>query len=129
MLAGCSHDAETVALVAPFNSETRLGEVSAVWENTGGEREFAEAVRLKQTEVRLQYRASVRNRLHDALFVRLSDFKLVDDHGLEVGTDATSAECTVGAGATEGVLAGEVWVPRRTWSECAGSESRTSRSP
>src|SRR5207249_10764260 len=73
----------------------------------------------------LQYRTSVRNRLHDALFVRLSDFELVDDHGLEVGTDATSAECTIGAGVTEGVLAGEVWVPKKDV-ERVRSEEHTS---
>ena len=111
-LSGCSRDTHTMPLAAPFDARTTLGEVHATWKNSGEERAFAQAVRLKEPEVRFQYRVDVDNRSGDKLFVRLGDFQLLGPDGLEVGKDTVRIDCTLAAGKAPGVLAGEVWVPR-----------------
>lgn len=116
-LAACARDTTTEPLVAPFNERTILGEVSAVWSNTSEERGFAGGTRLQEPEIRFQYRVDVRNRLGDKLFVRPGDFQLVDEHGLALGSDGASVECSLGSGATQAILTGDVWVRKRAVSK------------
>lgn len=111
-LAGCRHGGQTVPLTAPFDERVVVGEVSAVWNSTGEERAFADAVRLKEPQIRFHYRADVRNRSGQKLFVRLGQFDLVDDKMLALGQDAASVDCTLSAGSVEGVLAGDIWVTK-----------------
>lgn len=119
-LVACSSDGDAVKLVAPFNERTVLGEVTAVWKSTGEERGFAAGARLKEPQARLRYRADVRNRLGDKLFIRLGTFQLVDDAGLEIGSDSASVECTLATGASQAVLAGDVWVPKQAVGKVRG---------
>ena len=112
LLASCSHD-DTIKLAAPFNENTIVGEVSAVWSNTAAERGFAGGDRLKEPEVRFRYRLDVRSKLGDKLFVRLGGFELVGENGLPLGSDQTNVECIVGSGATPAILQGDVWIPKR----------------
>ncbi|HUI26522.1 MAG TPA: hypothetical protein VL403_10600 [Candidatus Kryptonia bacterium] len=112
LLAGCARENNSVRLVAPFDEHAGLGEVVAAWRNTGEERAFAGGTRLKQAEVRFQYRADVRNNAGDRLFVRLADFQLVGSDGLALASDFAAVGCTLNAGVTEAVLAGEVWLPQ-----------------
>ena len=112
VLAACSQGDEGVELTAPFNAETEVADVTAIWTNSGQERTTAGETALKEPEVRVRYRVDVRNRLKGRLFVHLANFRLMDDQGKELSSDTQSAECTVGAGTTEGVLDGAVWVPK-----------------
>ena len=112
LLASCSHD-DTIKLAAPFNENTIVGEVSAVWNNTAEERGFAGGDRLKEPEVRFRYRLDVRNKLGDKLFVRLGGFELVGENALPLGSDQASVQCVLGTGATPAILEGDAWIPKR----------------
>ncbi|MBI1814587.1 MAG: hypothetical protein HYR72_06395 [Deltaproteobacteria bacterium] len=109
---GCSRDGESVPVVAPFNAESKIGEVTAVWQNTSEERAFADGTRLPEPQVRFQYRAEVHNRLHDKVFVRLTNFQLTDTQGLALATSPATVACALAGDATVAVLAGELWVPK-----------------
>lgn len=111
LLVSCSHD-DTIKLAAPFNDRTVVGDVSAVWSNTGEERGFAAGDRLAEPDVRFSYRVDVHNRLGDKLFVRLGEFQLVGENGLPLATDPVRVECALADGATRGVLAGDIWVAK-----------------
>lgn len=108
---GCSRDGDSVRVVAPFNAESKIGEVTAVWQNTGEERAFADGTRLPEPQVRFQYRAEVHNRLHDKVFVRLTNFQLTDAQGLALATSPATVACALAGDATVAALAGELWVP------------------
>ncbi len=110
VLSHCSRDTHTAPLLAPYDDREKLGTVTASWSNTGEERAFAEAVRLKQPEVRFQYHVDADNRTDDKLFVRLAELELVDGEGTVLGKGSALAECTLSPGASSGVLAGDVWV-------------------
>lgn len=110
--AGCSRHPGGVELTAPFNEDTKLGELTAVWKATGQERAFANATRLKEPEVELQYRVDARNALKDSVFVRLGGFDLQSRDGLSLARDETQIECSLPPGRTEGVLSGSVWVAK-----------------
>jgi hypothetical protein len=109
---GCRRTPEGLPLTAP-GDDTRVGTVSATWQATDAERGFANAARLDEPEVRFRYRVDVHNADDEKLFLRLDRFELVDDAGMTVATADGDAECTLGAGTTEGVLAGDVWVRKR----------------
>jgi hypothetical protein len=113
LLAACSHDKEGVELVAPFDGGGSLGRVTAVWSKSGKDRAFAGGVRLKESEVRFQYRVDVRSRYRDKLFVEVGNFQLVDANGLALGSDTTTTSCILPDGTLQGILSGEVWLPRR----------------
>jgi hypothetical protein len=113
VLAGCWGDSSGVYVTAPFNEKTELAEVSAVWKNTGEERVFAEASRLDEAQVRFQYRVDVENRLDDKLYLDLGKLELLDEEGLSLGGDTTEVKCVLGAGRSEAVLQGNVWVDKR----------------
>jgi hypothetical protein len=118
--AGCSRDGNKVILTPPFNDGTKIGEVSAQWENTGEERAFADGRKLDMPEVRFQYRVNVRNRLQDKVFVRLGGFRLVNEAGSEMGKSAARIECVLSVGDTPGLLRGDVWVPARGVRDVSG---------
>jgi len=118
--AGCSRDHNAIALTAPFNESTKIGEVTATWENAGDERSFADAARLAEPEVRFRFRVDARNKLDDPLFVRLGSFQLVDAAGLTLGTATGEVVCALGAGTTEGVLSGDVWVRKKAANNVGG---------
>jgi hypothetical protein len=109
---GCSRSGHTASLAAPYDDDESLGEITAVWDNTGEERGFDGGARLKQPEVRFRYRLDARNRSGDKLFLRLADMQLVDRGGLTLGKHVVQIECTLNAGDTDGVLSGDVWVPK-----------------
>jgi hypothetical protein len=109
-LLGCWRDSGGVALSAPFNDDTEIGRVTAVWENTGEERAFADATRLNEPEVRFQYRVDVKSDMDGAMFVRLGSFQLLSKDGLALGRDDSKVECVVGARGAPGALSGSVWV-------------------
>jgi hypothetical protein len=111
--ASCSRDSKAVLLTAPFNDETEVGEVTATWKATGKDRAFADATRLEEPEVELQYRVDLRNDLKEPAFVRLAGFQLLSRDGLAVGRDDRKVECSLAPGKTQGVLAGSVWVAKR----------------
>ena len=111
-LVGCSRDPHTLPLATPWDARSTLGEVHAAWNSSGEERAFANAMRLKEPQVQFRYRVDVNNRSGDKLFVRLANFQLAGGQGLEVAADTARIECTLAAGETPGVLAGELWVPR-----------------
>lgn len=111
-LCSCSRDGGGVALTAPFNDETKIGVVTAVWQGTGEERSFAGGGRLKEPEVRFQYRVDVNSRMDHSMFVRLGGFQLLSKAGLALGADETSVECTVGSSGAKGVLSGSVWIAK-----------------
>lgn len=111
-LCGCTPDPHTSPLTAPYDARTALGELSAAWTHRGEERAFAAAVRLKEPEVRFGYHVDVRNRSGDKLCLRLARFELVGADGVALAADEARVECTLAAGATAGVLAGDVWVPK-----------------
>lgn len=112
LLLACSGDPNRVVLTAPFDAYAKLAEITGVWTNTGEERAFAEATRLKESEVRFQYRLNARNRMQDRLYVRLGGVQLVGGDGFPLGQDTAGIECTLDAGTTEGVLTGSVWLPK-----------------
>jgi len=112
VLAACSRGDEGIELKAPFNAETEVADVTAIWTNTGQERTRAGETPLKEPEVLIRYRVDVRNRLKGRLFVHLANFRLMDEQGMEIASDTQSAECSIGAGSTEGVLDGSVWIPK-----------------
>jgi hypothetical protein len=112
-LAGCSRRSDEIRLTAPFNEETEVGEVTAVWRASGEERTFAGGARLKEPQVELRYRVDVRNRLEDPLFVRLGSFELLDEDGLALGDDRKSVECASRPGLNAATLSGSVWVAKR----------------
>ena len=114
MCMGCSRSSDGLSLIAPFNEETKLGELTAVWKQTGEEREFAHAVRLKEPEVEVQFRVDVSNEMNDPIFVRLTDFVLQSKDGLALATEQHKVECTIPPGRTQGVLYGSVWVTKRS---------------
>ncbi len=114
VLIGCSHDDDGVTLRAPFNDATKLARVTAVWSATKETRTFAEASKLKEPEVRFQYRVDIDNDLQDRLYVKLDGFELVDEKGLALGRDAATTVCTLNPGRTESILSGGVWLPQRT---------------
>ncbi len=116
----CSRDRSTVVVTAPFNDSTKIGELTAVWNDSGEERAFANAQRLDTPEVRFRFRVDARNRLDDGMFVRLGNFQLVDRSGLTIAASDQRAECILNAGTTEGVLSGEVWVPKTAVNDVAG---------
>jgi hypothetical protein len=113
LLVGCPGDATRVYVTAPFNEETELAEVRAVWRNTGEERAFAEASRLAEAQVRFQYKVDVRNLLEHALYLRLGSFELVDDDRLSLAKADDQVQCVLGAGKSEALLEGAIWVPKR----------------
>jgi hypothetical protein len=119
-LAGCGRNRNTVRLVAPFDQDVTLGEVTATWDKSGEERAFAGGTRLREPEVRFQYRLDVRNRLGDKLFVRLARFQLVGPNGLGLATDPASVECTLSAGNARAILSGEVWIPKSKAEQARG---------
>lgn len=110
--ASCSRNPDAVLLAAPFNDETELGEVMAVWKPTGQERSFADAARLEKPQVEIQYRVDVRNDMKDPIFVRLGDFELLSRDGLALAIDQRQVGCTVAPGQTQGVLTGSVWAAK-----------------
>lgn len=112
MVAACRRTPEGLSLTAP-GDEARLGTVSASWQPTEEERGFANAARLDEPEVRFRYRVDVHNGEGEKLFVRLERFELVDDGGHAVAAADASVECTLAAGTTEAVLAGDIWVRKR----------------
>ena len=120
LVAGCSRDRNAVMLTAPFNDSTKIGQLTAVWEDAGDERAFAGGTRLAEPEVRFRFRVDAQNRLGDRLFVRLGNFQLVDATGLGLAAADASIACALSAGTTEGVLSGDVWVPKRTAKNVAG---------
>src|SRR5512134_3825211 len=91
--AGCNRDEGKVILKPPFDAKAKVGEVTATWQATGEERAFADARKLAAPQVRLQYQVNVANRLADKMFVRLSDFRLTDKNGVELGKDVARVEC------------------------------------
>jgi hypothetical protein len=111
--AACSRDGSKVLLTPPFNDNTKVGEVTARWDDSGEERSFADGRKLEEPETRLRYRVDVRNRLEDKLFVRLSDFRLVAEGGAELGKSAGQIECVLSVGESTGVLSGDVWMTKR----------------
>jgi hypothetical protein len=114
LAAGCSRGDEVgIPLTAPFDRQRVVGSVTAEWKATDEERAFADGRRLEEPEVRVRYRVDVRNDLEDKVFVRLDAFTLVDTDGLTLGADRAEVACTLGTGAIEGVLAGDVWLPKR----------------
>ena len=113
ILCGCWRDSDGVYVTAPFNDQTKLAEIEAVWRNTGEERAFADATRLAEPEVRFQYRVDVVNRLEDRLYVRIGNLELVDADSLSLGSAAEKINCVLDAGKTEALLDGSVWIPKR----------------
>ena len=111
---GCSRDSGGIQLAAPFNDATEIGRVTAVWENTGEERAFADAARLKEPEVRFQYRVDVKNDMDHPMFVRLGGFQLLSKDGLEVGRDNSNVECIVATQGAQGALSGSVWIAKHS---------------
>jgi hypothetical protein len=111
-VAGCNRDEGKVILKPPFDAKAKVGEVTATWQATGEERAFAEGRKLPAPQVRLQYQVNVQNRLSEKMFVRLSDFRLTDKSGVELGKDAARADCVLRVGDSNGVLRGEVWVSK-----------------
>lgn len=120
MLAGCWRDSSRVYVTAPFNQETELAEVQAVWRNTGEERAFAESSRLDEAQVRFQYRVDVRNLLEHRLYVRLGNFELLDADRLSLAEAGEEVQCVLGAGSSEALLEGSVWVPKRLAEKVTG---------
>lgn len=114
LVAGCWRDSNGVYVTAPFNEKTKLAEVSAVWRNTGETRAFAEATRLDEEEVRFQYRVDVENRLEDKLYLRVGKLELLDENGLSLGDATEEVKCVLGAGESQALLKGSVWVPKRS---------------
>lgn len=111
LTAACSHDND-IALSPPYDAGKNLGRVTALWRRTDDERGFAGGERLAEPEVRFQYQLNANNRSGDKIFVRLGSFRLVDSNGLAVGEDAAKVECTLPDGKLEGILRGEVWLPK-----------------
>lgn len=120
LFGGCRGDSNGVYVSAPFNEKTELAELSAVWRNTGEERTFADASRLDEPQVRFQYKVDARNRLEDQLYLRLGGFELVDEDGLSIGNAGEEVKCVLGAGKTEALLEGSVWVAKRSTGQVAG---------
>ena len=120
LVAACARDAGSVPLVAPYDAGDRLGAVHAIWNNTGEERGFAAGGRLKEPEVRFRYRLDARNRSTDKLFLRLENPELVDDTGLALAQATAALGCVLGVGESEGVLAGEVWIPKSAANRVSG---------
>jgi hypothetical protein len=118
-LAGCSRDHDAVVLTAPFNEETKLGALTAVWKPTGQERSFADASRLKEPEVELRYRVDARNDMKDPIYIRLGGFELLSKEGLAIAKDDRRVECTVPPGRTEGALSGSIWVAKKSVDQAA----------
>jgi hypothetical protein len=114
---GCSRDSREVLLTAPFNDDTEIGRATAVWQSTGEERAFAGGARLKEPEIRFQYRVDVKNEMEHPIFVRLGGFELLSEDGLALGRDDASIECTVGSRGAQGVLSGSVWVAKHAASK------------
>ena len=112
LAGGCRRAPDGLPLTAP-GDETRLGTVSATWLRTDEERGFANAARLDEPEVRFRYRLDLHNGVDEKLFVRLEQFQLVDAAGLPIGTADASVACTLAAGTTQNVLAGDVWLRKR----------------
>jgi hypothetical protein len=110
--AACHRTPDGLPLTAPDDA-TRLGTVSATWQATADERGFAKGARLAEPELRFRYRVDAHNGVGDKLFVRLDRFELVDEKGMTVAAAEESVECTLGAGTSEGALAGDVWVRKR----------------
>jgi len=111
LTTGCSRDAHTLPLSAPYNDDT-VGVLSATWTNSGEERAFSGGARLKEPEVRFRYRLDARNDGKDKLYLRLSDVTFADSDGLALGSDPARIACTLNAGQTDGILAGDIWVPK-----------------
>jgi hypothetical protein len=104
--AGCTRSHGTVELMAPFSDDTVVGALTATWRDAG---EWRLAGGPDTPERKVLFRVDAVNRLSDRLYVRLRDFRLLA-RGEAIDT-AASAECTLAAGATDGVLAGALWVP------------------
>jgi len=113
VIAGCSRNPDDVPLTAPFNDDTELGELTAVWKATGEERSFAHAARLAEPEIEIQYRVDARNDMKEPVFVRLADFQLLSRDGLALVTEQRKVECALAPGRVQGVMAGSVWVTKR----------------
>lgn len=116
---GCTHDGERHELTAPFDGARIVGRTSAVWSVTDDQRAFAGATRLDEPEIRVRYRLDVENDLQDKVFLRLKEFTLVDEDGLALGGDSTTAGCTLAAGKTEAVVSGNVWLGREATTRIA----------
>jgi hypothetical protein len=119
-LVGCARHSEGVPLTAPFNDETEIGAVTAVWQSSGEGRAFAAGVRLKEPEVRFQYRVDVKNRMEHPMFVRLGGFQLLSSDGLALGADEARVACTVGSPGVQGVLSGSVWIAKHATDRIGG---------
>ena len=127
--AGCSRSPGALTLTAPFNEETKLGELTAVWKATGQERAFANATRLKEPEVEVQYRVDAKNSMKDPVFVRLGGFELRSADGLALAHDQAQIECALAPGRTEGVLSGSVWVAKSAAEKAARFDVRRFAAP
>jgi hypothetical protein len=112
LAASCSRNPGALTLTAPFNEDTKLGELTAVWKATGQERAFANASRLKEPEVEVQYRVDAQNSMKDPVFVRLGGFELLSGDGLALARDEAQIECALAPGRTQGVLSGSVWIAK-----------------
>jgi hypothetical protein len=117
--SGCS-DKNKVILTPPFDGHAKIGEVTASWQTTGEERAFAEGRKLETPEVRFQYRIDVRNRLEDKMFVRLSEFRLMNAGGGELAKDVRRVDCILSVGDSSGVIRGEVWVAKDAADDISG---------
>jgi hypothetical protein len=126
---GCRSESSHLSLVAPFNEHAKIGEVTATWVASGEERTFAGGARLRQPEMRFQYRVQVRNLLQDKLYVELADFQLTDAQGMELAADSRRSECVLAAEGSAVSLAGEIWLPRRSKERIAGFEVRRFAAP
>ena len=90
--------------MAAFSDDTVVGELTASWQDGGEERQSGEV-----KERRLSYRVDAHNRLSDAVYVRLHEFRLLGRDGA-VAIDAT-VECALPPGSTSGLLHGSMWLP------------------
>jgi hypothetical protein len=118
--AACSREANKVVLTPPFDEQAKIGEITAQWEATAEERAFADGRKLDEVQVRVHYRVDALNRLQDKLFVRLGDFRLLNESGIELGKDTGRIECALSAGQSNGVLSGDVWLSSRAVKNVGG---------
>lgn len=107
--AGCQSEDSERHLVAPFESQTKVAELNAVWTRTGETRP-AEGDPAA-SELRLRYRLMGRNLLQEGLYVRLSEFQFIDERGRTVAKDAASAECVLRGRSSAQLMEGSVWLP------------------
>lgn len=116
----CGRNGTKVMLSPPFNERTKIGEVTARWEITSEQREFAEGRKLDEPQVRVRYRVDVRNDLGDKMFLRLGEFRVMSETGRELARAGDRIECILAVGDSKGVLAGDLWVTKRASSAVHG---------